>query len=342
MAQEFSGIPNSQDRVIGRWLLAIATLIFGASNAIASKLHDLGDTHLIDGRNPISFCNSLFVGNICELGILIFIYYREWNIKEIKKIKLKSWVFLTIVAVLSGALAPALIFTALDRTSINNVILVSRIEPAMVLALSILIVKVKTSFWDIAGAIATCIGVVLVILLQPITYSRFNSGEILTIIAAIALAIAYTISDVQLANIPIGFFRVFKTLIGTFVFGAIVILLFGFEHFIDVFSPFLWQWTLIYSMVIVGIGQFCWINALKKSTSIDVTLANAFSAIAGILCSYFIVQQAPNTAQYIGGIFILIGIVLGDVGAWIQNKKLKGKQAHSAIATDMESGFKGV
>ena len=40
MAQEFSEIPNSQDRVIGRWLLAIATLIFGASNAIASKLHD--------------------------------------------------------------------------------------------------------------------------------------------------------------------------------------------------------------------------------------------------------------------------------------------------------------
>lgn len=40
MAQEFSGIPNSKDRVVGRWLLAIATLIFGASNAIASKLHD--------------------------------------------------------------------------------------------------------------------------------------------------------------------------------------------------------------------------------------------------------------------------------------------------------------
>ena len=35
MAQEFSGIPNSQDRVIGMWLLAIATVIFGASNAIA-------------------------------------------------------------------------------------------------------------------------------------------------------------------------------------------------------------------------------------------------------------------------------------------------------------------
>ena len=35
MVQELSRIPNSQDRFIGRWLLAIATMIFGASNAIA-------------------------------------------------------------------------------------------------------------------------------------------------------------------------------------------------------------------------------------------------------------------------------------------------------------------
>jgi hypothetical protein len=34
MAREFSAIPNSQDRVIGRYLLAITTILFGASNAI--------------------------------------------------------------------------------------------------------------------------------------------------------------------------------------------------------------------------------------------------------------------------------------------------------------------
>ncbi len=342
MAQEFPEIPNSPDRAVGRWFLAIATLIFGASNAIASKLHDLGDAHLIDGRNPISFCNSLFVGNICELGILIFLYHREWNMKEIKKIKLKSWIFLTVVTILSGALAPALIFTALDKTAINNVILVGRIEPALILALSVLILKAKANTWDIAGAIATFIGVALIMLLQSSGSFMFASGEILTIIAAIALAIASTISDIQLVNIPLGFFRVFRTLIGTLIFGAIVIVLFGFEHFIDIFSPFLWQWMLIYSVVIVVGGQLCWIVGLKKSKSIDVTLASAFSTIAGILCSYFIVGQAPNIAQYIGGGFILLGIMLGDVGAWMQNKKAQGKQTHSAIAIDMEAGFKGV
>lgn len=342
MAQEFSEIPNSRERNFGRWFLAIATLIFGASNAVASKLHDLGDTHLIDGRNPISFCNSLFVGNLCELFLLMFFYYRDWNVKSIKKIKFKSWLFLTIVAILSGALAPALIFTALDRTTINNVILVSRIESVLALSLSVLILKAKTNTWDVAGAIVTFSGVVLMILLQSRGAIIFSSGEILTIVAAIALAIASTISDMQLINVPLGFFRIFRTLIGTLVFGTIVIALFGFEHFIDVFSPFLWQWMLIYSVVVVVGGQLCWVMGLKKSSSIDVTLASAFSTIAGILCSYFILGQAPNTAQYLGGSFILIGIVLGDVGAWIQNKQVKGKQIHSAIAIDMEAGFKGV
>ena len=67
-------------------------------------------------------------------------------------------------------------------------------------------------------------------MLQPTVSLTFGSGEVLTIIGAITLAIASTISDIQLFDIPIGFFRVFRTLIGTFVFGAIVIVLFGFEH----------------------------------------------------------------------------------------------------------------
>jgi drug/metabolite transporter (DMT)-like permease len=262
--------------------------------------------------------------------------------KQLKNINLKSWFFLTVVTLLIGALAPALIFTALDRTAINNVILVGRIEPALILALSVLILKAKANTWDIAGAIATFIGVALIMLLQSSSSLVFASGEILTVIAAIALAIASTLSDVQLVNIPLGFFRVFRTLIGTLIFGAIVIVLLGFEHFIDVFSPFLWQWMLIYSVVIVVGGQLCWIVGLKKSKSIDITLASAFSTIAGILCSYFIVGQAPNIAQYVGGGFILLGIMLGDVGAWVQNKKAKGQQTHSAIAIDMEAGFKGV
>jgi drug/metabolite transporter (DMT)-like permease len=328
---------NFKDRLSGRWFLAIATIVFGASNSVASRLNKLGEQHPINGRNSISFCNSLFVGNLCALIILTALYYRDWNFKTIAKIKLKDWLLLTVVAVLSGALTPALIFTALGQTMVNNVILVGRIEPPLVLALSILILKVKTNIWVVGGAIAAFIGVTLAILLQPNSGVMIGSGEFLTIIAAISSAVSAIISKVELEHIPLGIFTVYRTFVGTLVFGVIVVLLFGIEHFTDVFSPFLWQLMLVYSAVIVVGGQLCWYMGIKKSTSADISLANSFSPIAGILGSYLILGQVPNMAQYIGGSVILCGIGLGLIGVSILSKK---EQFY--LGMDMESGFKGI
>ncbi len=75
----FSSIP-------GRMYLLIAIIIFSASNSVTRKLTDLGMQKLIDGRNPISFCNVLFVGNICALVLLFFFYRKQWNIQSFKQL----------------------------------------------------------------------------------------------------------------------------------------------------------------------------------------------------------------------------------------------------------------
>jgi len=342
MSQDFPPNFNFKDRISGRGFLAIATIMFGLSNSVARRLSDLGEEHPIDGRNSISFCNSLFVGNLCALIILSVVYYKDWNPKLISQIELKDWILLTIVAILSGALAPALVFTALDQTMVNNVILVGRIEPPLALALSILFLRVKTNSLVIGGSIVAFVGVGLTILLQTKSGVMIGKGEVLTIIAAIASAVSSVITKVELEHIPLGVFTVYRTFLGTLVFGAIVVLLFGFEHFTDVFSPFLWQLMLVYSAVIVVGGQLCWYMGIKKSTSADISIANSFTPISGILGSYLILGQVPTMAQYIGGSVILLGIGLGLIGASMLRKKSKKEQAYSAIAMDMESGFKGI
>jgi drug/metabolite transporter (DMT)-like permease len=339
MSQNFPPNFNFKDRISGRGFLAIATLIFGVSNSVVRRLHELGEQYPINGRNSISFCNSLFVGNLCALIILSIIYHQDWNPKAIAQIKLKDWILLTIVAVLSGALAPALVFTALSQTMVNNVILVGRIEPILALALSISFLKVKTNSWVIGGAIAAFIGVAMTISLQSNNGVMIGRGELLTIIAAISSAVSSVISKVELEHIPLGVFTVYRTLVGTLVFGIIVVLLFGFEHFTDIFSPFLWQLMLVYSALIVVGGQLCWYMGIKKSTSADISLANSFTPISGILGSYLILGQVPNMAQFIGGSVILIGIGLGLIGVNMLRKK---EQVYSAIAMNMESGFKGI
>ena len=325
----------------GRFYLLIATLIFGAANAVTRQLHNLGTQHPVDGRNPISFCNSLFVGNLCALIALILIYHREWNVQTLRQITWKDWVSLTIVAILGGALAPALIFTALDLTNVNNVVLIGRIEPPIALALSVWLLRAKVNGWVVAGAIAAFAGVVLTILLQQVGIS-LGRGELMTAIAAVALAISAIISKVQLGRIPLGIFSTFRMLVGTVVFFVVVLKLYGPVHFVDVFSPFLWQWMLIYSAVIVVGGQLSWFMGLKQSTASEVSLANSFSPIAGILGAYLILGEVPNTAQYIGGSLILLGIILGQIGISRMDAKSAARMMPSAIAMDMEVGFKGV
>ncbi|MGJ3252049.1 MAG: EamA family transporter, partial [Elainellaceae cyanobacterium] len=58
-------------RIPGRGYLLLAVLIFAAANSVTRKLTELGAQYLVEGRNPISFCNVLFVGNLCALIALI-------------------------------------------------------------------------------------------------------------------------------------------------------------------------------------------------------------------------------------------------------------------------------
>ncbi len=340
------------ERIPGRAYLLTAIVIFAAASPVTRKLTDIGATNLIDGRNPISFCNVLFVGNFCALILLIFLYGKSLNIDSLKKLSKIDWLSIISVAILAGALAPGLIFSALDITMVNNVVLIGRIEPPIVLALSVFLLKERVNLWIVVGAIFSFIGVVLTIALQrpenvqnmmmETGVFQIGLGELMAAGGAIALAISTIISKVKLKDIPLSIFSIFRTAIGTVVFFCVVMILFSPSHFIDVFSPLLWQWMLFYSAVIVVCGQLAWFQGLRKTGAADVSLASSFSPIAGILAAYLLLNEAPTTAQYIGGSVIMLGIVLNQIGV----SKLaveKGKMPEvTEKEMDLELGYKGI
>lgn len=151
-------------------------LIFAASGAVTRKLTEIGAEHFIGNRNPISFCNVLFVGNLCALILLILIYGRQWNKATLKQLSSQDWVSLTAVAILSGALAPGLISQAFALTGVNNVILVGRFEPPLTLALSVWLLRERVNIWEFIGAIAAFVGVILTIILQSPAEGMMNMG----------------------------------------------------------------------------------------------------------------------------------------------------------------------
>ncbi|HBB35890.1 MAG TPA: EamA family transporter [Cyanobacteria bacterium UBA8803] len=338
------------NRIPGRAYLLLAMIIFAASSSVIRKLTEIGAQNLIDGRNPISFCNVFFAGNICALALLIAIYHQQWNAGNLKRFSRGDWLGLMGVAILEGALAPALIFTALSLTMVNNVILIGRIEPPLTLALSVWLLRERVNRWVVAGAIASFVGVVLTVLLQPpgatmvnMGMSQVGKGELMVAGWAVCIAISTIISKVKLRHIPLGIFTIFRAVVGTIIFGGIVLKLFGVHHFIDIFSPFLWQWMLVYSVVIVVGGQLCFFTGLKKSSASDVSLASSFGPIAGILAAYLLLGEAPTMAHYIGGSIIMVGIVLNQIGVGSQSTEMvKAVKAIPVKEMDNSVGFKGV
>jgi drug/metabolite transporter (DMT)-like permease len=338
----------------GQAFLWLAITIFGASSAVTRKLTEIGTQHSIGDRNPISLCNVLFVGNLCALLILVVIYWRQLSLETLRQLSRREWFGLVLVAILSGALAPGLIFQALSQTGVNNVVLVGRLEPPLALALSVWVLRERVNTWEIVGAIVAFIGVTLTIILQPPSINQmmkmgmFNigMGELLATAGAIALAAATIIIKKWLTYVPLGLYSIFRTALGTVVFFVAALVLYGSDHFMDVLSPFLWQWMLVYGAVIGVLGQIFWIKGLRASTVSVASLAASFTPIAGILAAYFILSEVPTQAQYMGGSIILVGIFLSQIG--IQAKSSAHVALGSESSTSMEQivetriGFKGL
>ncbi|MGF1514295.1 MAG: DMT family transporter [Elainellaceae cyanobacterium] len=332
----------------GRLYLMLAIAIFGAANAITRRLTELGAENTIDGHNPVSFCNVLFVGNLCALLLLIPLYQHQWRPRILKQITAKQWLSMALVAALGAALVPMLVFIALSITAVNNVVLVGQVDTPLVLALSVLLLGERVNRWVVIGAIVSFVGVVLTVVLQPpgsdmvsMMGLEVGRGELFTVIAAVLKAISNVISKVSLKQVPLGVFSIFRMAVGTVFFFVAALILFEPSHFMDVTSEFLWRWMLIYSAVIVVGGQFFWFSGLKQSSASEISLATAFTPIAGVLAAYLVLGEAPTLAQYIGGAVILTGVALNQVGVLRLNKTVPEQQP-TVREMNEAVGYKGI
>lgn len=329
--------------------LVFAILIFASSNSLTRKIVEIGKDNLIDGRNPISLCNVLFVGNICALGLMLLIFHKHWTLHKLKALTRKDWLSITFTGILSGAIAPALIFTALGQTNVTNIVLIGRIEPIFTLLLSVWLLRSQVNSWTILGSLVSFVGAVTTAFLtnspQKMTMLGFQlgTGEILVAIAAVIVSISTVVNKLQLRSIPLGIITIYRNVLGTLIFFMLANFLYGAKHFADVLSPFLWQWMLIYAAIIVVTGQLCWLIGVKKATSTELNLASLFNPIIAIFMAYLILGEVPTSAQYWGGSLLLIGVVLSFIGNLYQsktNQKLSKPILHEAM--EMNIGFRGI
>ena len=319
--------------VMGAALVWLAVIVYASANSIVSLLADIGREHPIMGRNAITLCNLLFLGSLLSLIPMAFMFYKDWTLENLRKLTRKDWGILSLSALLSSAITPALFFIALDYTTVTNVVLIGRIEPPLFLLTAFFILGEKLDPWAFgAGLIALCGALVMLVLNSEGMSFEFGRGEIATVFATLSFIASTIVSRVGLGGIPLGIFSIYRTVVGTIIYYFLAMYLYGALHFQDIFASIVWKWVWVYAVIVIIIGQFSWTLGLKYARSGDISLATSFSPVAALIIAMLMLGEDPGPGLIPGGAIILLGIAIGQFG------RLRRQKAERCAAQAEEMG----
>ncbi|HAT1882142.1 TPA: DMT family transporter [Legionella pneumophila] len=335
--------------------LFLSSLIISAANPVIAKLIALGNEHLVNGRNPISFCNVLFAGNLIAVLTLILIHFRELKGLQPEHLIVKNWCLIFLAALFAGFLTPTLYFLGLMYTNVINVVLISNLQIPMTLLAGWVFLGEVPNIRVTIGAFLATLGVFAIVFLQywlgvsgnptpnpemktaplyVLLSSVPRSGEICIFLAVVSSTASTIIGFHALRRLPHYLFSILKMLLGLVLFFFIVIFMFGWHHFADLFSPFLWEWMLFYGSVIIALRYYFSMLGMKHAKVAEVAISSSIIPLMSIVFSYLILGDVPGISQIIGGSLILFGIYIALTG------KLQAPEKTKVL--EKPSGFSGV
>lgn len=325
------GVPNA---LTGALLVWAAVLIYASANSIISLLAEIGRQNPVMGRNAVTLCNLLFLGSLLSLIPMIAVFRKDWRREKLRQLTRRDWAILTVSAILSSAVTPALFFIALDYTTVTNVVLIGRIEPPLFLLTAWLVLGERLDPWAFAaGLIALCGAILMLVLNRGDTALVFGKGEIATVFATLSFIASTIISRASLKGIPLGIFSIYRMALGTVVYYFLALYLYGALHFQDIFSAIVWKWVWVYAIIVIILGQFAWTLGLKYARSGDISLATSFSPLAALMIAMILLGEDPGPGLIPGGALILFGIALAQYG----RSRLKKAERRLAETRKMET-----
>ncbi len=286
--------------------LILAIVLAALATPIVKWLLVHGGKLGISNPNAISFCNILFVGNICS-GIVVlatFGWGRLWL--QLKRLDARTNQLLAGNILIGTVVAPILLYTALETTMVTNLVLLTRIEAVGYSILGVFLFKdpISKSTW-IGLAIIT-VGTIILALVQ----GQFMKGDGLGLLAGILFAVGSALGRSIVKQISIPAFVFIRNLVGGIVFFCLAIILYGPDHFAHAFSADLWLAMTVYAALVVVLGQMSWFRAVAALSSGVVSTWSTLTPVLGILFAYLIVHEIPDMSQWVAALIIIGGLVI--------------------------------
>jgi len=336
MSQADTQAPQDASKLLlGAALVWVAVIVYASSNSIVSLLADIGRQNPVMGRNAISLCNLLFLGSLISLVPMVFMFHKDWTRENIRALGRKDWIVLTVSAVLSSAVTPALFFIALDYTTVTNVVLIGRIEPPLFLLATLFFLGERLDPWAFAAGIIALLGAVVMIVMKGGDAAfTLGKGEIATVFATLSFIASTIVTRIGLKGVPLGIFSIYRTVLGTIIYYFLALYLYGPNHFQDVFEPVVLKWVWVYAIIVIIVGQFSWNLGLKHARSGDVSLATSFSPLAALVIAMLLLGEDPGPGLIPGGVIILLAIAVGQYGRIRRQSAEREAQKRRELCTD--------
>lgn len=294
--------------------LGLATLLFALGPALIKALTLKGGVLGLQNPGAVSFCNVLFVGNSCAGLVTLAVYGGRALLGELWQLPRRTKGALLLGAVVS-AVYPALIFTALERTSVISVVLISRFNGIVFVAFSYLFAHVAIRKSEIAGYAVMAVGVLALVVANN-GGTRIMTGELLVLISTVFFALTEFISKEVLRTCSIQTYVFFRNLVSALIFFVVALYLFGFEHFADAFGGELWVLMVVYAGLAVVAAQLLWLHstpALPPQTIANSQLLNpGFS----LLFAYLLLSEIPTLVEWTVVGVVVVGMLIPQVIDW--------------------------
>ena len=260
----------------------------------------------ISNPNAISFCNILFVVNICS-GIVVlatFGWRRLWP--QLKRLDARTSLLLAGNILIGTVVAPILLYIALETTMVTNLVLLTRIEAVVYSILGVFLFKDSISKSNWVGLAFITVGTLTLAFVQ----GQFMKGDGLGLLAGILFAVGSALGRSIVKQISIPAFVFIRNLVGGIVFFCLAIILYGPDHFAHAFSADLWLVMTVYAALVVVLGQMTWFRAVGALSSGVVSAWSTLTPVLGILFAYLMVHEIPDRSQWVAAFIIIGGLAI--------------------------------
>jgi len=289
-------------------LLIIASILFALAPAILKLLQQRGGIFGISHPNAISFCNVLFIGNLCAGLVALFYYGPPTLMRELLRLPKKAYIYLTLAAILT-TIYPSLIFLALERTTVINIVLLSRFNGIVYIILAFLILGLRLHWSEILGYTIMAIAVIVLVLSNSNGY-HISTGDILILSATVFFSLTEIVSKKLLPICSIPLYIFIRNFVSSILFFIIATYLFSIRHFAQLLFPDIWVLMVIYAVFAIVLAQLLWLSSIKTVPIPIVANIKLFDPVFSLGFAYLLLSEIPSLEEWIVIAVIIIGIAI--------------------------------